>query len=112
MSTNYYWKGNNCSVCKHSKGIHIGKQSQGWPFQWRGYRVDGEGLGIYSVKDWENVIKVFGGIIVDEYGEEYNPDRFFKAARKWYKTETHKFTDWVDLKMDSEGYVFFYYEFC
>jgi hypothetical protein len=70
MGTNYYLRPDPCSECGRSdEEIHVGKQSFGWAFCWRGYDAE-SGLPM-SVEEWPAFLRArvaAGDLFVDEYG--------------------------------------------
>lgn len=67
MSTNYYHHTNICEHCQRSTVRHVGKQSVGWSFHFRGYLNQADGSpDIVSLADWARVFKTTPGILVDE----------------------------------------------
>ena len=78
MGTNYYYRTNFCSTCLRSTMLHVGKQSKGWTFHFRGYRFKtGADQNIVSVADWARVFKTVPGVLVDEEGRVIeNPLQF------------------------------------
>lgn len=68
MGTNYYWNLNICEHCKRMDRLHVGKQSSGWSFHFRGHRNPPEVMpSIISITDWAKVFKTTTGILTDEY---------------------------------------------
>lgn len=73
MGTNYYLKSRPCDACGYSKNEkHIGKQSCGWEFHFRGYRDE----SIVDFDDWVNLIDDPNKQIVNEYGEVIDKESF------------------------------------
>ncbi len=77
MGTNYYHRYNICSECERYDKRHIGKNSAGWQFSFRGHNDDKGNPIIASWQDWKNVLSgLRHGRIFDEYGEEWSYDEF------------------------------------
>lgn len=57
--------------------IHLGKRSSGWKFCWNFHKNK-----YYSNKE-ELLAFIRSGRVVDEYGEEWNPEEFIKMALDW-----------------------------
>ncbi len=75
MGTNYYVATNICECCNRRDEMHIGKQSWGWAFSFRGYRSEyDEAPIIESWRDWKAYLR--DKQIVDEYGDPVNYDVF------------------------------------
>ena len=65
MGTNYYWRENPCTTCRHSANtIHIGKSSHGWVFSFHAI------FDAKSWQDWQILLSSGTGGIFDEYGKE------------------------------------------
>jgi hypothetical protein len=58
--------------------VHLGKRSGGWQFCWNFH--DNK---YYSTKE-ELFAFIRSGRVVNEYGEELDPDEFIKMAIEWY----------------------------
>lgn len=73
MGTNYYVAKNLCECCnRYDEEYHIGKDSFGWAFSFRGYRPE----RLVSWQAWKEFLK--DKIIMDEYGERQDYDQFVK----------------------------------
>lgn len=57
--------------------IHLGKRSGGWKFCWNFHKDS-----YYSNKE-ELLAFIQSGRVVDEYGEEWDPEEFIKMALDW-----------------------------
>lgn len=57
--------------------IHLGKRSGGWKFCWNFHKDK-----YYSNKE-ELLAFIRSGRVVDEYGEEWDPEEFIKMALDW-----------------------------
>ena len=57
--------------------IHLGKRSGGWLFDWNFHDMK-----YYSNKE-ELLAFIRSGRVVDEYGEEWEPEAFIKMALEW-----------------------------
>jgi|SRR5882672_1136446 len=107
MGTNYYHR------VEGKEDRHIGKQSAGWAFHFRGYRKENEpdGFEIRSWEDWKNAI-LKEGSVYDEYERECD-------IRAWIqKVEAGKnnfqaamFEDHLSW-MDKDGWIFTLTDFC
>jgi hypothetical protein len=83
MGTNFYARVNTCEHCnKPDYELHIGKQSIGWQFGFRGYvnyqPIDGVELNLDSWQKWKSFLNHKTVRIVDEYGEEVKFSEFAK----------------------------------
>lgn len=56
--------------------LHIGKQSAGWSFLWRGYAKSGSHPRLKSTAEWGVFLE--GKVICNEYGAEINLDDFYR----------------------------------
>ena len=71
MGTNYYAYRNVCKYCGRPENVlHIGKNSYGWQFNFKGYNDQ----GIDSAKDWWKILQ--DAIIKDEYERIISYDDF------------------------------------
>jgi hypothetical protein len=61
----------------HRTTIHLGKRSSGWKFCWNFHENK-----FYSNKE-QLLSFIRSGRVVDEYGEEINPDEFIEMALNW-----------------------------
>lgn len=79
MGTNYYWEPTPkpCPTCGHdpAERTHIGKLSGGWQFSFHGT------TNIRSWSDWQTVMAVFDGRIVDEYDRELTIDQLREIVK-------------------------------
>ena len=76
MGTNYYVIGKECPTCGHkSEKMHLGKQSCGWQFHFRGYRDK----GLISREFWIDYITKNKLTIIDEYGNTFPLRDFFAS---------------------------------
>jgi len=57
--------------------IHLGKRSMGWKFCWNFHKDK-----YYSTKE-ELIAFILNGRVVDEYGEEQDPQEFLDMAFTW-----------------------------
>lgn len=91
MSTNYYWRFDECNCCERYNKLHIGKYSNGWEFMFQGYRPDsfGKGKELVSWQDWKNALKK-DGIIVDEYGTRITLSEFIEMVEVHAKPGAHQ----------------------
>lgn len=67
MGTNYYFQYH--TETGRAKDLHIGKNSYGWEFGFRGYKGEWEDREIKSFADWKNLFKEREGQIFDEYDQ-------------------------------------------
>ena len=119
MGTNYDYHYNICPHCKRYDKIHIGKQSYGWSFGFRGYPKgwqEGDAvdtyLEIHSFGDWKNFFAKHPGEIIDEDNKEMNIEDFISmvdrtSSKKKHAQEHPSKHD----KMSEDGYSFTYEEF-
>ena len=80
MGTNYFWfkkKMRENEFCEN--GLHIGKDSWGWVFQFEAHRE----LNLLSVEDYKNFLKK--GYIYDEYDEEVTYEDFWRIVEETKK---------------------------
>lgn len=125
MGTNYYWLTNICAHCQRSTMLHVGKQSMGWGFQFRGYRRDtGSDQDIVSLADWSRIFKTHTGVLVDEEERPVaDPLKFLADLRRPTK-EQQELEDSPERRgqtsphpdpkfewRDSEGFAFYDGEF-
>jgi hypothetical protein len=69
MGTNYYAKVTPCPTCHDAERLHIGKQSVGWRFIFRGYEEPGKPTDIETWRAFlarEDVTIYDGDTIVDK----------------------------------------------
>ena len=121
MGTNYYFfreKMKENEFCDN--GLHIGKNSWGWVFNFEGY----PDKGITTVQDWRNLTKE--GYIYNEYDEEISYEDFWKLVEetkepmpdgkeKYVLTDPTQDPSPIDLSIPmwkDEGYGFTGWEFC
>lgn len=113
MGTNYYVVKNKCECCNRHDSYHIGKNSYGWRFSFRGYAWD----NLLSWKQWKEFL--ITQEIQNEYGEVVPYEEFVKIveghtpsdldhntsarANGWFRPDH----DWND----DEGYSFTTTEF-
>lgn len=97
MGTNYYHRYNSCSECGRYNERHIGKNSAGWQFSFRGYNDDEGKPLVASWEDWKNVLKI--GRIFDKYGREWSYDDFVAKVEKTKGKQNH-----YDYLRDSPNY--------
>lgn len=86
MSTNYYWRYDECHCCERYEEKHIGKHSGGWEFNFRGYHADSNNSddtseNILSWADWKAKLTHSGGI-VDEYGSRIPLAEFIELVEQ------------------------------
>lgn len=87
MGTNYYVAENHCECCdRYDEAYHIGKDSYGWAFSFRGYRAE----RLVSWQAWKEFLK--DKVIMNEYGERKNYD-WFVAYIESQKSINHVRTD-------------------
>ena len=78
MGTNYYVAENKCECCnRYDEKYHIGKQSYGWAFTFRGYKYD----GLVSWQDWKEFLR--DQIIMNEYGDQVPYKDFVEMVETW-----------------------------
>jgi hypothetical protein len=125
MGTNYYHRFNICSECERYDERHIGKNSGGWEFSFRGYK-DSEGNPIIvSWQDWKEILKAFKyGKIFDGSGNEWSYDDFVAKVEKTKGLQNHydytikaghqyMYNDFhYENWKDAEGWSFSSTEFC
>lgn len=87
MGTNYYHRYNACSHCDRYDERHIGKNSMGWQFSFRGYGNAEDGPVIVSWQLWKEVLKE--GKIFDEYGRETTLDDFIAMIERSRGKKNH-----------------------
>lgn len=90
MSTNFYLHVNACPSCKVSAStLHIGKRSNGWCFEWRGYLtpdspfIDGAPKSLKSVEEWRALILDPKHVVRDEYGDATSGEKFLAMVEEW-----------------------------
>lgn len=77
MGTNYYARYNACKCCDRFDAVHIGKQSAGWTFLFRGYvNSDETPLSIKTFSDWKKFLDSENVEIYDEYNERVSKTEF------------------------------------
>lgn len=95
MGTNYSVELNKCDCCNRSNKIHIGKDSYGWAFNFRGhdgkygYITDSDendvevptDLQLKSWKQWKEYLK--DKPIVDEYGDSISYKDFVEMIETY-----------------------------
>ena len=99
MGTNYCVSLNHCKCCNRSDKIHIGKDSYGWSFNFRGY--DGQygyiedddnrslevpkDFQLKSWKQWKEYLK--DKPIIDEYGDSISYEDFVEMVETYKSPE-------------------------
>ncbi len=99
MGTNYYAKGKDCSVCKHTEGIHLGRAAGGWRFNLQYNRGE-------FYKNVEEMKGFFAGkVIENECGEIISNKDFWKMVeeRQGGKYDEEWGTRMIDGYMFSDG---------
>jgi hypothetical protein len=78
--------------------IHLGKRSGGWKFLW-----NFNNNKYYSNKE-ELFSFIRSGRVVDEYGDEIDPDKFIDMALSWYVDgwDTQTFSKEHDMHYDEK----------
>lgn len=109
MGTNYYVTTNICPCCQRGdKPMHIGKNSSGWAFTFRGYKC--QVPTIQSAQDWVNIFTDPTARIKDEYDRVISPADFWNMVRAAKNGRSHhKFCvadEYSETWEDAEGYVF------
>lgn len=137
MGTNYYWRKSECSHCGRYQEVHVGKNSVGWSFGFRGYRhrllsedhpdwgyaVESPlGKQIASRKDWQKIFEQEDGSLWNEHGihiedpvswitgmEPPTPEQIHWENRH-RGLSTYRWSDRDECR-DSEGFHVGFYEF-
>jgi hypothetical protein len=76
--------------------IHLGKRSGGWKFCWNFHKDK-----YYSNKE-ELLAFIRSGRVVDEYGEEWEPEKFIKMALDWGQPDGWVHDEAYEKKMQKE----------
>lgn len=113
MGTNYYVAKNLCECCnRYDEEYHIGKDSMGWSFSFRGYRAE----RLVSWQAWKEFLK--DKIIKDEYGERIDYDWFVNYIEKekspnyiWSNGRKNKVHNDEGRKPGPSGYPWFNSEY-
>lgn len=68
--------------------IHLGKRSYGWQFLWDFHKGKYYPTRLNKIREW---LEKSGGVIVDEYNEQFTVDQFLDDEIKdcLYKDENH-----------------------
>lgn len=67
--------------------IHLGKRSAGWQFLWDYHQGKYYEASLKSIREF---LETKGGYIVNEYGEKFSTDQFFKEIEDWlYLDQSH-----------------------
>jgi hypothetical protein len=108
MGTNYYHSPDGIA-----KETHIGKQSYGWAFLFRGYfdLLDNPPFDLHSYQDWLELFKREGGCIIDEEGKVISLDEFKKMVEENRHKKRQRYGTDRGCWIDDEGYVFDSLEF-
>jgi hypothetical protein len=114
MGTNYYQRTDICDCCNRYKERHIGKNSHGWTFNFRGYKHVEDVPKIASFEDWKREL-IAEGEIFDEYGRKLTFDEFVELVES-KKTAPNSHFDYcekqsydkvyMDYWKDDEGFSF------
>jgi hypothetical protein len=110
MGTNYYYERETCSECGNLEELHIGKNSCGWSFSFRGYD------DIRSWQDWKKKIQepFNNAWIYNEYGEEIKVPDFINLVEAVLEDDLNHTTEMKKespdscngLWIDEDGYSF------
>lgn len=114
MGTNYYTVENYCNHCnQYKEDLHIGKDSYGWCFSFRGYKYGGP----ISWQQWKEYLK--DKLILNEYGEKVSYDSFVELiekhkspsnpASRYHHNDEGKKKGWFNSEYDwddEDGYPF------
>jgi|SRR5215470_10504506 len=107
MGTNYYHK-----ITHDGPERHIGKDSAGWQFTFRGY-ARMRAIDQPQIKSWEDwkaeILK--HGIVVDEYGKEIEIPDFIRTVENTKRRRHPNMGDGLSWP-DPEGWEFTLTEFC
>ena len=124
MGTNYYaglMHRDPDGVIDRVGEIHIGKQSGGWAFGFRGYRADDNEFRVTldTAQAWETFIRDAGyGTFVtvayfrDEYGRLYDADALLAIVGNREGRVDHSRADDPHDRAVSDGRAVSFYEFC
>ena len=102
MGTNYYQRTDICESCQRFKERHIGKNSMGWQFSFRGYKSYEDVPKITSFEDWKRELQADGKIF-NEYGEEFTFDKFVELVES-KKTAPNNHYDYCKREESNRGY--------
>jgi len=102
MGTNYYQRTDICDTCNRYKEKHIGKNSHGWQFAFRGYKNHEDMPKITSFEDWKRELKADGKIF-NEYGEIFTFDEFVALVES-KKTAPNNNYDYCEGHANKHGY--------
>lgn len=73
MGTNYFLIHEKCDCCGRSERLHLGKDSAGWTFSFRGYRNEADPVRITTYEDFKAVVEEHlfrkEAHLEDEYGK-------------------------------------------
>ncbi len=75
MSCEYEYQETPCSECGRRTVFEIGASAVGHPF----YLKKHEDRGLVTLTDWVALWAQGKGVIVDEYGKEYSPDKMIQV---------------------------------
>jgi hypothetical protein len=126
MGTNYYLhKKCLCGEATIGEPIHLGKSSAGWAFSFRGYTyptiydtLPGPVKAVESIEQWEDLVRLPGYTIMDEYGNDSYQDK--EEFIRWAKSkpglqhgiEIRKDPNWKYFKVEMiAGYSFTFDDF-
>jgi len=76
--------------------IHLGKRSSGWKFCWNFHKDK------YYTSKKELLAFIRSGRVVDEYGEEWEPEEFIKMALDWGQPDGWMYDETYVKKMQLE----------
>ena len=120
MGTNYYYRWQTQQDPPQWEEIHVGKQSAGWSFHFRGHPADlapGE-PAIDSRTRWVRFMNMHPGALRNEYGTETPDPAIWVQALPAPTThqrakEADMIPGWVRMPdRDAEGFYVDYEEFC
>ncbi len=102
MGTNFYWRQPACAHCgRADNDLHVGKQSGGWSFLFRGYpHTPGDdgvtspvGFAVATRADWRRVFDTVPGRLVNEYGATIPDPLAWLAEREPPSSEQVRWED-------------------
>lgn len=130
MGTNFYWRETPCGSCGRYDKLHVGKNSGGWSFGFRGYPhnpddgiISPVGYPVLSRADWRRVFTDKPGRLADEYGRDIpdpidwlntlTPPTLEQQRSEWSRERMGPFWDPTDIRdwRDPEDFRFASYEF-